>query len=183
VQSGGTRNSSRGMPPIQLPPSQEGLLAEPCRSRNIRTGEASGKCSATLDWTAKSTTIRRNSRPGHRSAGAGSCSHGEQQVICVGRPGVHAFDAEQKSSCQAPQTEEQATSLEPTSGLFVAASSSTPGRPSKPSSSVSSWFRVWSLSSFVPKPRRPPATETTHRLGSFPKGVSLRSVHVNMHCP
>ncbi len=43
-----------------------------------------------------------------------------------------------------------------TSGRLVAASSRTPVRPSKPSSSVSSWFSVWSRSSFSPSPRLPP---------------------------
>mmetsp|Transcript_7211 Transcript_7211/g.18434 ORF Transcript_7211/g.18434 Transcript_7211/m.18434 type:complete len:376 (+) Transcript_7211:362-1489(+) len=43
-----------------------------------------------------------------------------------------------------------------TPGRLVAAISITPGAASNPSSSVSSWFKVWSLSSLSPAPRRPP---------------------------
>mmetsp|Transcript_35088 Transcript_35088/g.99509 ORF Transcript_35088/g.99509 Transcript_35088/m.99509 type:complete len:279 (-) Transcript_35088:1074-1910(-) len=47
------------------------------------------------------------------------------------------------------------------SGRFVAARSSTPSRPSKPSSSVSSWLRVWSRSSLFPKPRFMPTASSS----------------------
>ena len=51
-----------------------------------------------------------------------------------------------------------------TSALLVAASSSTPSRPSNPSSSVSSWFKVWSRSSLTPIPLLLPASRRTARL-------------------
>mmetsp|Transcript_2655 Transcript_2655/g.4081 ORF Transcript_2655/g.4081 Transcript_2655/m.4081 type:complete len:201 (-) Transcript_2655:743-1345(-) len=44
---------------------------------------------------------------------------------------------------------------------FVAAKKNTPFLPSNPSSSVNSWFNVWSRSSLCPAPRLPPTASSS----------------------
>mmetsp|Transcript_1145 Transcript_1145/g.3452 ORF Transcript_1145/g.3452 Transcript_1145/m.3452 type:complete len:232 (+) Transcript_1145:1104-1799(+) len=66
-----------------------------------------------------------------------------------------------------------------TSGRFVAASRSTPVRGSNPSSSVSSWFKVWSRSSFMPSPLLPPTASSSSMnttQGAFLRASAKRSL-------